>query len=152
MDKNYKLCIICNTKDSKYKCPTCHCFYCSILCFKEHKTKCNKDIKNNNITNNEKQDNNSDVQPLNLDEDEDIILTEKQLSVLKTNKSIMTKLKNKKIFKILKEIDSTKYKKRTLEKKMETDPDFKDFTTEILTTLGFIKNNEFIDKETEEIK
>ncbi len=59
----------------------------------------------------------------------------------------MTKLKNKKLQKILKEIDSTKYKKRTLEKKMKNDPDFKLFTTEILETLGFIKNNEFINKE-----
>ena len=32
-------------------------------------------------------------------------------------------------------------KKRTLEKYMINDPDFKEFTTEILNSLGFIKNN-----------
>lgn len=54
----------------------------------------------------------------------------------------MTMLRNKNLKKIIKEIDSSKYKKRTLEK-MQEDPDFKDFTTEILKSLGFIKNNIF---------
>ena len=148
MDKNNKICIVCKLNDSKYKCPKCFCFYCSIPCFKKHKMDCNKKNNNNDINDiNDKQKENNEIQPLNLDEDEDIILSEKQLSVLKTNKSIMTKIKNKKLFKILKEIDSTKYKKRTLQKKMDNDPDFKEFTTEILTTLGFIKNNEFIYKK-----
>ena len=147
MDKNKKICISCNKTDSKYKCPLCKSYYCSILCFKEHKLKCNNKLKNNNEENDKQNEENTIVQPLNLDEDEDIILNEKQLSILKTNKSIMTKLKNKKLVKILKEIDSTKYKKRTLERQMEIDPDFKIFTTEILTTLGFVKNHEFIAKD-----
>lgn len=54
----------------------------------------------------------------------------------------MTMLRNKNLKKIIKEIDSSKYKKRTLEK-MQEDPDFKEFTTEILKSLGFIKNNIF---------
>ena len=145
MDKNNKICIICNSNNSKYKCPICHSFYCSIICFKGHKKDCKTKINNNDNKYEQIEANNN--LPLNLDEDEDIILSEKQLSVLKKNKSIMTKLKNKKLKNILKEIDSTKYKKRTLEKKMENDPDFKIFTTEILETLGFIKNNEFIYKE-----
>ena len=147
MDKNKKTCITCNKTDSKYKCPLCHSFYCSISCFKEHRIKCNNKLNNKNEDNDKQNEENITVQPLNLDEDEDIILNEKQLSILKTNKSIMTKLKNKKLLKILKEIDSTKYKKRTLEKQMKIDPDFKIFTTEILTTLGFVKNNEFIGKD-----
>ena len=144
MDKNRKACITCNKPDSKYKCPLCRSFYCSILCFKEHRQKCNNKLNKDDDKQNEE---NTPVQPLNLDEDEDIILNEKKLNILKTNKSIMTKLKNKKLLKILKEIDSTKYKKRTLERQMEIDPDFKIFTTEILTTLGFVKNNEFIGKD-----
>ena len=144
MDKIDKICIICNSNNSKYKCPNCKSFYCSITCFKEHKKDCKTKINDNNKDMPIEVNNNI---PLNLDEDEDIILSEKQLSVLKSNKSIMTKLKNKKLQKILKEIDLKKYKKRTLEKKMKNDPDFKLFTTEILETLGFIKNNEFINKE-----
>ena len=144
MDKKDKLCIICNSNNSKYKCPKCNSFYCSILCFKNHKEKCVEE-KKDDLNKKEQNEDNNIVPPLNLDEDEDIILSEKELCALKANKSIMTKLRNKKLLKILKEIDSTKYKKRTLEKKMKNDPDFKEFTTEILETLGFIKNNEFID-------
>ena len=139
-----KKCIICESDNSKYKCKFCHNPYCSISCYKAHSLTCNED-SNKSLENPEKNDLNSNIQPLNLDEDEDIILSEAKLSILKTNKSIMTKLKNKKLRKILKEIDSTKYKKNTLAKKMETDPDFKEFTTEILKTLGFIKKNEFVD-------
>ena len=138
-----KKCIVCNTEEGKYKCRFCQSFYCSIKCYKEHNKICNE---KNMVKEEKEQESGNNVQPLNLDEDEDIILTEDKLSVLKSNKSIMTKIKNKKLMKILKEIDSAKYKKRTLGRYMENDPDFKEFTTEILNTLGFIKNNEFIDK------
>lgn len=142
---NNKKCIVCDNWEGKYKCRYCQSLYCSIKCYKEHNLICNEKncIKKEN--DNEK-DNNNNTQPLNLDEDEDIILSEDQLASLKNNKSIMTIIKNKKLRKILKEIDSAKYKKRTLEKYMMNDPDFKEFTTEILNSLGFIKNNEFVDK------
>lgn len=61
---------------------------------------------------------------------------------MKENKSIMTKLKNKKLQKIIKEIDSTRYKKRVLERMMN-DKDFKEFTDEILASLGYLKENMF---------
>ena len=143
-NKNKK-CIVCDIDEGKYKCRYCQGFYCSIKCYKEHNLICNEKNLEKNDKNEEKEINNN-IQPLNLDEDEDIILSEKQLSSLKNNKSIMTKIKNKKLKKILNEIDTAKYKKRTLEKYMINDPDFKEFTTEILNTLGFIKNNEFVDK------
>lgn len=54
----------------------------------------------------------------------------------------MNKLKNKKLQKIIRNIDSTKYKKRTLEK-MLLDKDFRDFADEILETLGYLKNKVF---------
>ena len=138
-----KKCFVCDTEEGKYKCRFCQCFYCSIKCYKEHNKACNE---KNVIKEKEPEISNNNQPPLNLDEDEDIILSEKKLSVLKSNKSIMTKIKNKKLIKILKEIDSAKYKKRTLGKYMENDPDFKEFTTEILQSLGFIQNNEFIEK------
>ena len=141
---NNKKCIVCLIEEGKYKCRYCQSLYCSIKCFKEHNLVCNEKNFTKNEKDNEKETNNT--QPLNLDEDEDIILSEKQLSLLKNNKDIMTKIKNKKLRKILNEIDSAKYKKRTLEKYMTKDPDFKEFTTEILNSLGFIKNNEFVDK------
>lgn len=77
-----------------------------------------------------------------LDEYNDIILDSNKLGRLKENKSIMNKLKNKKLAKIIKEIDSTKYKKKMLEKMLD-DKDFKDFVDEILLSLGYLKENIF---------
>lgn len=54
----------------------------------------------------------------------------------------MNKLKNEKLRKIIREIDGTKYKKKTLEK-MLLDKDFRDFADEILETLGYLKDNIF---------
>ena len=125
---NNKKCIVCDNSEGKYKCRYCQSLYCSIKCYKEHNLICNEKNYIKKENDNEK-DNNNNTQ-----------------ASLKNNKSIMTKIKNKKLRKILKEIDSAKYKKRTLEKYMMNDPDFKEFTTEILNSLGFIKNNEFFDK------
>jgi len=56
----------------------------------------------------------------------------------------MNKLKNKKLKRIIKFIDASKYKKRNLEKMMK-DSDFTNFVDEILNTLGYLKENgEFI--------
>ena len=38
-DKNVK-CIICKEKNSKYICPKCKIFYCSVYCYKKHNNKC----------------------------------------------------------------------------------------------------------------
>lgn len=84
----------------------------------------------------------ADNKPLCLNEDEDIILTKERLETLKGNTKITQMLKNKKLASIIKHIDSTKYKKKTLEK-MLLDPEFRLFADEILTTLGFLKDNTF---------
>ena len=56
----------------------------------------------------------------------------------------MNKLKNKKLKRIIKYIDGSKFKKRNLEKMLK-DVDFSNFTDEILKSLGYLKDNgEFI--------
>jgi hypothetical protein len=86
---------------------------------------------------------------LNLDEDDDIILGKAKLDLLSIfviilvqNDKIMTKLRNSKLKRIIKSIDSTKYKKKTLEKIMN-DKDFREFADDILKTLGYLKDNSF---------
>ena len=86
--------------------------------------------------------NENNKRELNLDEDQDIILSRENLSILKTNDKIMNMLKNKRLRKIIIEIDSTKFKKKTLEKMLK-DSQFREFTDEILTTLGYLKNGSF---------
>ena len=140
-EKDIKICIICKKDNSKYKCPKCKNYYCSINCFKEHKEKCIT-IKGNDNQNNENENLNHD-KPLNLDEEEDIILEKKDLDKLKGNQKIINMLKNKSLRKIIREIDGAKYKKRTLERVMKNDKNFKEFIQDILYTLGFIKNGIF---------
>ena len=136
---NKKICIICNSENSKYKCPKCKEFYCSIQCCKIHKENCNVINNNNNISLVE-DINNYKNKPLNLDEDEDIILTKEELNKLKSNKKIMNMIKNKNLKKIIKEIDSAKFKKKTLEKIQKNDKNFLNFTLEILRCLGFLND------------
>ncbi len=138
-EKAIKKCIICKKDNSKYKCPNCKNNYCSINCFNEHKKICiRNEEKNNKI-----EDNLNSNKPLNLDEDEDIILEKKDLEKLKENKKIMNMLKNNTLRKIIREIDSAKYKKRTLERMINNDKNFKEFVQDILNTLGFIKDGFF---------
>jgi hypothetical protein len=93
--------------------------------------------------NNEIKDNLNFNKPLNLDRDEDIIMEKKDLEKLKDNKKIMNMLKNKTLRKIIREIDGAKYKKRTLERMINNDKNFKEFVQDILITLGFIKDGFF---------
>ncbi len=138
-EKAIKKCIICKKDNSKYKCPNCKNNYCSINCFNEHKKICII----NEEKNNEIEENLNYNKPLNLDEDEDIILEKKDLEKLKDNKKIMNMLKNNTLRKIIREIDSAKYKKRTLERMINNDKNFKEFVQDILITLGFIKDGFF---------
>ena len=119
---------------------------CSVDCFKIHKNNAcsenNQNLDSDQLNKNEFDNSNTNNKPLNLDEYQDTIIDATKLSCLKENQSIMTKLRNKKLQKIIREIDSTKFKKKTLEKMMN-DNDFKDFADEILISLGFLKDNIF---------
>ena len=54
-----KKCEVCTDADSKYKCPQCLIYYCSLNCFKNHKDGCNKkeEITSNNTSTSESQSN-----------------------------------------------------------------------------------------------
>jgi hypothetical protein len=104
------------------------------VCYKNHKLNCEgRDKIVEDVVNNER--------PLNLDESQDIIVDQSSLEKLKENMSIMNKLKNKKLKKIIRNIDSAKFKKRILEKIIANDKDFKEFVDEILSSLGYLDDN-----------
>lgn len=81
---------------------------------------------------------------VDLDETEDVILDESDLEKLLTNTSITKKLKNKKLRRIIKLINASKFKNSLLDKTSKHDKHFKDFTEEILETLG-IKKGKIVD-------
>ncbi len=104
------------------------------MCYKNHKLRCQGGEKLvEEVVNNER--------PLNLDDNQDIIVDPSSLHKLRENTSIMNKLKNKRLKKIIRNIDSAKYKKRILEKLISNDKDFKDFVDEILSSLGYLNEN-----------
>ena len=84
-----KICIICQSENSKYKCPKCHSFYCSVSCFKDHKNNCDKNLNNNDDkTNNVDKIETNVVTPLNLDELtiellENLFNTKEEISLIK---------------------------------------------------------------------
>ena len=86
--------------------------------------------------------NNQDNKPLNLDNLNDIVVPKIKLDRLCENTKLMTLLKNKSLQKIIKHIDSTRYKKNTLEKMLK-DNDFRLFADEILDSLGYLKDKTF---------
>lgn len=55
----------------------------------------------------------------------------------------MNKIRNRKLQKIIKYIDNSKYKKRNLEQMLSQDKHFAEFVDEILETLGYLKNKSF---------
>ncbi|EEB06250.2 zf-HIT protein Hit1 [Schizosaccharomyces japonicus yFS275] len=40
-------CVVCSST-AKYRCPKCYSTYCSVVCFKEHKTQCDPEKKQTN--------------------------------------------------------------------------------------------------------
>lgn len=110
-------------------------------CLNEENESINNGNRKNNINDNydnNKQYKKPDFNIYNyLDETEDVILSETQLSKLKEKSSIINKLKNTRLRKILKAINSSKFKKQMLEQIMKEDKHFTMFCDEILTALGF---------------
>ena len=52
----------------------------------------------------------------------------------------MNMIKNNRLKRIIRHIDSTKYKKKTIEK-FSKDPNFQEFLNELLNSLGFLDKN-----------
>ncbi|BFU20705.1 HIT zinc finger protein [Entamoeba histolytica HM-3:IMSS] len=45
MQRDDILCQICTSNKAKYKCPKCLTPYCTVSCFKKHKSQCKEEIK-----------------------------------------------------------------------------------------------------------
>lgn len=111
-------------------------FSCSVVCYKTHKLTCiapnDQKLQESQLT---KQQNSQSK--LSLDEGEDIILETDQLDALLTSEKVTSKLKNKKLKRIIKLINSSKFKSSLLDKILKKDNHFREFADEILVSLGF---------------
>lgn len=111
-------------------------FSCSVSCYKTHKLVCAVSTDNKDKEDQQTKQPNTHNK-LSLDDGEDIILEEDQLNLLITNDKITSKLKNRKLKRIIKLINASKFKSSLLDKILKKDVHFREFADEILVCLGF---------------
>ena len=88
-------CKICNSTESKYKCPKCIIKYCSVSCYKIHSSNC--------IPIQIQKQHESPLITRNLPDD-CVLIPDTELSKLKQNSKIMGMLKNKSFRKRLEQV------------------------------------------------
>ncbi|KAF9546866.1 hypothetical protein EC957_009318 [Mortierella hygrophila] len=133
MDKTKKICFVCNTHESKYKCPTCTQPYCSLVCYKKHKEiPCEKPapIPEPEIT----------VPPVEpvpdyLKEESVALLKQEQLDRISQSGAIKDMLKNESLRRLIKLIDSSENPEYLLDKARTDNQQFVEFSEEILAII-----------------
>lgn len=120
-------------------------YSCSSSCYKTHISSSHQQTEQEKLENktNLKENIIKNENPrLELDEHEDIIVPTERLEGIINNQSLRTKLKNTKLRKIIKFINSSKLKTTLLSKAIKNDAHLKDFVDEILEGLGYLKSKD----------
>lgn len=122
-------CQICCDEDSKYTCPNCLKKYCSLVCYKLHKEQavCVKEEVISEIETLQKQNN------LGLEENE--LLSENTLALLKGSADLKTILNNHHLRKLLENLNKSKNVKKEIEKCMQ-EPIFVEFANNCLDIIS----------------
>ncbi|KAF9986226.1 hypothetical protein BGZ75_002068 [Mortierella antarctica] len=135
MDKTKKICGVCTTVESKYKCPTCTLPYCSLACYKLHKeTPCEKPApipEPETIPV-------PPVQPVPdyLVEESVALLNDDQLGRISKSTKVKELLENEGLRKLIKLIDSSENPEYALDKARNENQRFMELSDEILTIVG----------------
>ncbi|KAI8602436.1 zinc finger HIT domain-containing protein 3 [Dissophora ornata] len=135
MDKSKKVCGVCETDPSKYKCPTCTLPYCSLVCYKKHKeTPCEKPAP---IPEPET----IPVPPVKqvpdyLVEEPVALLNDEQLDMISQSSAIQEMLKNDGLRRLVRMIDSSENPEYLLDKARKDDRHFMEFSDEILAVIA----------------
>ena len=132
-------CQICETEDSKYKCPKCYLNYCSIPCFTKHKEiPCQKVEQNQNKSNNKQ----ISVPKVLGKLDELKNLTPEQINSLESNENLKILMQeNREIHNIFQHLllngDTTVNKIcNDIEEIEKSSPVFVDYIQQLLETIG----------------
>ncbi|KAG2772939.1 hypothetical protein JG687_00006485 [Phytophthora cactorum] len=129
-----QLCQVCETAESKYKCPTCRAPYCSLVCCKKHKELPCEPAPVPEKPQEPPQSTPAPATAMDVDE-ENVDATEKltddQMDVLRTSEGVKEMLANPGITQALTQIDSSQDKMKTLEKAL-LDPTFAKFMYQAL--------------------
>ena len=126
--KLIKNCEVCGDVLSKYKCPNCLIFYCSLVCYKRHKEeKCEKKEVLGTLPC-------TDLQRINLDIGEDEQLGQEKLQLLSTSCDLKNLLSNPHLRTMLNALDNTTNKSELIERFMQ-EPIFIEFADKCLSIV-----------------
>uniref|UniRef100_A0A7S0BLQ5 HIT-type domain-containing protein n=1 Tax=Rhodosorus marinus TaxID=101924 RepID=A0A7S0BLQ5_9RHOD len=125
-----KICEVCSTNESNYKCPTCLLPFCSVACSRAHKqTLCEPAHPHENSGPKES--------VVEEDEDEDrVILSENVLRSIGSNEDIKRLVSQKRFRDALLRVDGAHDRRKALELLM-TDPEFVVLADLLLEQINF---------------
>ncbi|KAF9912530.1 hypothetical protein BX616_010319 [Lobosporangium transversale] len=135
MDKAKKVCGVCNTEPSKYKCPVCTLPYCSLVCYKKHKeTPCEKPIPT-------PEPETIPVPPVApvpdyLKEEPVALLNEERLERIAQSNKVKEMLQNPGLRNLIRMIDQSENPEYLLEKARKENRQFMEFSEEILAIVN----------------
>jgi zinc finger HIT domain-containing protein 3 len=141
-----KTCGVCSEKQSKYRCPKCHTQYCSLPCFKLHKSKlpdeaggCNPDAKptttnSNNTNKNDRFENKKRRRDHTVEEHAQV--SPEDLKRLKTSASILEAVKSAQLQEVVRTILEARDPHKALQSRLEKDPYFSSFADDIMIAIG----------------
>ncbi|KAK8823664.1 hypothetical protein WA577_002583 [Blastocystis sp. JDR] len=85
------LCVVCKEQESKYRCPKCGAPYCSVACFKVHKTQCTAPTESNTAGQSTQKESGEDASDVDSDENSDLLgnlISKERLQRIKESESI----------------------------------------------------------------
>ncbi|KAJ8901291.1 hypothetical protein NDN08_007140 [Rhodosorus marinus] len=125
-----KICEVCSTNESNYKCPTCFLPFCSVACSRVHKqTQCEPARP---------KENSRPKGPVEEDEDDEdrVILSDNALRTIGLNEDIKRLVSQKRFRDALLTVDGAKDRRKALELLM-ADPEFVVLADLLLEQIDF---------------
>lgn len=145
-------CIICDTSKPKYKCPRCTVRYCSLECYRAHRTQCeeiqrekqaqreeNHQSSSNNVNNLPPPGNADDEEEEDEYDDTKIILKESHYETLRNDESIKNALRDPRLQQIITQIDTATDRVEALREARANNPYLREFIDKMLDSLGMIE-------------
>ena len=141
------ICKICNEQPSKYRCPLCNTKYCSLMCYKAHKSKaideqnsCNppkKESSSSNSTCSTKNDRFENKKRRRDHTEEEVChVTPKELQRLEASEPVRKAAKSAQLQQVVRGIINARDPHIALARRLEQDPHFSTFADNIMIAIG----------------
>lgn len=128
-------CSVCDTESAPYKCPKCRLKYCSVNCCTEHKKLCSAITPSPAIDHNAV-DNSATKKSSAYQSEDFILLSEEQKEKLKSCSLLRNKLKSKRLWQDIRNVDISDDRQHALKKLRAKNAEFEDFVGLLLSTVS----------------